>query len=106
MYSKRSQPQQVTAVHQYLGTRTASVGSWPGTARTAFHAEKLVKIACKEVVNPHKTDHLQSPPTRFELCLQQRKFIGTVDGSRIRRLQLHLLKLVATIYIILYISGG
>ena len=65
MYSKRSQPQQVTAVHQYLGTQTASVGSWPGTARTAFHSEKLVKIACKEVVNPHKTDHLQSPPTRF-----------------------------------------
>lgn len=47
------------------GTRAASVGSWPGTARTAFHSEKLVKIACKEVVNPHKTDHLQSPPTRF-----------------------------------------
>lgn len=40
------------------GTRAASVGSWPGTGRTAFHS-------CKEVVNPHKTDHLQSPPTRF-----------------------------------------
>lgn len=94
---------------QFINISAPGLLRWvPGQEQQGLHfiQKSRLRLLVKRWLILTKQITCNLHPPDFELCLQRRKFIGTVAGSKIRRLQSHLLKLVATVYIILYIPGG